>query len=198
MLEWARRLANNSFGPRPRLESPREWQRRMALCNLFSKTSRANQKAAENDKSLAGRVNACAMWHRGGGMIFGWGGAQVTLSIFGGAQSTFREFLLEENDLLGEFFKSWGGLKPPQPPRFRRLWCDTQFEVVCLTVTFERRRPFSWPWNELMLWERRTIKRQWHFGLSVLISRRGIGRVTIEMLLFCHSHGHFLHFTCFV
>ena len=44
------------------------------------------------------------------------GGAQVTLSIFWGLNRLFREFLLRENDLLREFFKSWGGWSPPSPP----------------------------------------------------------------------------------
>ena len=46
------------------------------------------------------------------------GGLKSLYRFLGGPNRLFREFLLEENDLLGEFFKSWGGWSPP---RFRRL-----------------------------------------------------------------------------
>ena len=42
-------------------------------------------------------------------MIFGLGGLKSLYRLLGGLNRLFREFLLGENDLLGEFFKSWGG-----------------------------------------------------------------------------------------
>ena len=50
------------------------------------------------------------------------GGAQVTLSIFGGAQSTFSWVFAGRKRSVRRIFQKLGGLKPPQPPRFRRLW----------------------------------------------------------------------------
>ena len=49
------------------------------------------------------------------------GGAQVTLSIFGGAQSTFSWVFAGRKRSFRRIFQKLGGLKPPQPPRFRRL-----------------------------------------------------------------------------
>ena len=37
------------------------------------------------------------------------GGLNSLYRFLGGLNRLFREFLLEENDLLGELFKSWGG-----------------------------------------------------------------------------------------
>ena len=45
----------------------------------------------------------------GGGMIFGLGGLKSLHRFLGGLNRLFREFLLGANDMLGEFFKSWGG-----------------------------------------------------------------------------------------
>ena len=54
---------------------------------------------------------------RGGGMIFGLGGLKSLYRFLEGLNRLFREFLLGENDLLEEFFKSWGAsAHPPQPP----------------------------------------------------------------------------------
>ena len=69
----------------------------------------------------------CSLVNRGGGMIFGLGGAQVTLSIFGGAQSTFSWVFAGRKRSFRRIFQKLGGLQPPQPPRFRRLcWWNAE------------------------------------------------------------------------
>ena len=68
------------------------------------------------------------------------GGTQVTQSIFGGLNRLFREFLLGENDLLGEFFKIWGGWSPPRSPRFRRL-CSNRSSIEWGGVQESRNTP---------------------------------------------------------
>ena len=45
-------------------------------------------------------------------MILGLGGLKSLYRFLGGINRLFREFLLGENDLLGEFFKSWGDFSP--------------------------------------------------------------------------------------
>ena len=52
-------------------------------------------------------------------MIFGLGGSSRLIDWGGGEgglNRLFREFLLEENNLLGEFFNSWGAEDPPSRP----------------------------------------------------------------------------------
>ena len=44
------------------------------------------------------------------------GGLKSLYRFLGGLNRLFCEFLLEENDLLGEFFKSWGAEAPSAPP----------------------------------------------------------------------------------
>ena len=54
---------------------------------------------------------------RGGGMIFGLGGAQVTLSILGGGSiDCFVSFCWEKTICSKNFSKVGGGLKPLSPP----------------------------------------------------------------------------------
>ena len=53
---------------------------------------------------------------RGGGMIFGLGGAQVTLSIFAGAQSTFSWVFAGRKRSVRRIFSKVGGAEAPQPP----------------------------------------------------------------------------------
>ena len=45
--------------------------------------------------------------------FLGWGDSSHFVDFWGGLNRLFREFLLGKNDLLGEFFKSWGGWSPP-------------------------------------------------------------------------------------
>ena len=80
------------------------------------------------------RIEKAKKYHRGHCLQQGrrndfWvGGAQVPLTIFGGAQSNFSWVFAGRKRSVRRIFQKLGGLKPPQPPRFRRLWptrCST-------------------------------------------------------------------------